>query len=598
MARRATKQKPVDQAAKITQILTPKKAGASPAPAPAARRHFTADEHIAWAEAECYRDDKKLGWSPLRYSGWQKQAIRKMLRLRPDGTLRYRTIMPCFPRRCDKTGFTACYDLHRGLEYDDQVIVIQANSEEQGGDTVFKQIADTIENSPRLRARRDAGEITVLTDVILFGHRGSIIKLQPTKEASTYGKKISVYHNTELCRAPDDKVFQVGASSTGDAWCGVAIVDSNVGDKDNPVWRFVELAQQAEEEERLAAEQGREPNPSIGDPSIGAVYISFVDLDDVLRRGCGIGLPEGEEPVHPWLDADWIRGRYAQMTRAEFLRNHCNQPTGAGEVLWTDEQIDPLFHPGLPFFLISQMELAIATKLVGGDGKWAIGVGLDRASAFSKLPDRSVLTAVGRTACKAMVGVPVPVYDERGQQVASELCDGTVYVWLGAWEFMRYLRDPIQEKLLQIDRVWGIGQVCLEQYQASDLGEWCQTKRFGDRTSLEHLSSQAKQQLVQFTHSLVSQRRVFISPFYSVLRAEFTNYREVSATSAGGIPGYEGRRKTTDIDFQSPLDGHTLKRAETWIKDDYLESGMWALYAARNARARSVARILPKPLGL
>jgi hypothetical protein len=244
------------------------------------------------------------------------------------------------------------------------------------------------------------------------------------------------------------------------------------------------------------------------------------------------------------------------------------------------------------------MELAIATKLVGGDGKWAIGVGLDRASAFSKLPDRSVLTAVGRTACKAMVGVPVPVYDERGQQVASELCDGTVYVWLGAWEFMRYLRDPIQEKLLQIDRVWGIGQVCLEQYQASDLGEWCQTKRFGDRTSLEHLSSQAKQQLVQFTHSLVSQRRVFISPFYSVLRAEFTNYREVSATSAGGIPGYEGRRKTTDIDFQSPLDGHTLKRAETWIKDDYLESGMWALYAARNARARSVARILPKPLGL
>ncbi len=590
MAKRPRKTRRKNSAQQIERLLGD---GKTTTPEPAGPlRHFTPDEHIEWVEKNCYRDVKGKGWQPLRYSGWQADAIRKLFAVTSDGVLRYKTIMPCFTRRCAKTEITATYDLHRVLEYDDQVVVIQANSEEQGGDTVFKQIVDMIRNSPRLAELETAGEITILTDAILFNHTGSIIKTQPSKEASTYGQKISVYHNTELCKAPSDAIYQVGASSTGDAWCGVAFVDSNMGDKSNAVARYVDLAQAAEEEARRAADENRQPNPTIGDPSIGCVYIHFDDLDDVLKRGCGVGLAEGVEPIHPWLDPEWIRGRFAQMTRGEFLRNHCNQPSGAGEVLWSDEQIDPLFLEGL-LPVLSGHSLEAAAKMIGGDGRWSIGVGLDRAGAFSKSPDRSVLPVVGKTIIPEMVGKPMPVYDEHGTEVAQEVCDGSVYVLLGAWEFMRTLRDPIQEKITQIDKTWGIGRVALESYQASDLGEWCKSQRFGDRVTVEHMTSQAKQQLVLFMHNLIITRRFFASPTYTVLHAELKNYREDA--SGGGIPSYGGPRKTVDLDVINPVSGKKLSRRTTWIKDDYLEAVLWAIYAARNARVIGKARTVAKP---
>jgi hypothetical protein len=346
-------------------------------------------------------------------------------------------------------------------------------------------------------------------------------------------------------------------------------------------------------------------NPEIGDSTIAVSYIFFEDFADVLKRGCGVGLPQGVEPlggelavepIHPWLDADWIRGRYKQMTRGEFLRNHCNKPSGQGDELWSAEQIDPLFLPGLPEYALTPALLAAATRIVGGDGRWRIGVGLDRAGAFSKLPDRTVLTLIGQTIVPAMVGVPVAVYDELGRQIAAELCDGSVYVLLGAWEYMYHLRDPLQAKIEQIHRAVGIGQMCLEQYQASDLCEWCKTKPFGPQTDLRHMTPQAKQQLVQFMHGLVIMRRFFAPASYHVLRAELGNYREDA--SGGGIPSYGGGRKTMDLAVRDARDGHAVKTITTWIKDDYLESALWAVEAARGAKPRTIARLVPKPFGL
>lgn len=597
MAKRPRKTKPADQAERIQTLLTGTPAAtAERAAKPERRRHFTPDEHIAWAEQTCYRDTKGVGWRPLRYAPWQREAIRTLFAVRPDGTLAYRTVMPCFPRRCDKTGITALYDLYRALAFDDQLIVIQGNSEDQGTDTVFKHIVDTVRNSPALAALERTGEVTVLTDVILFHATGSTIKVQPAKERSTYGQKISVYHNTELCKAADDALYQVGASSTGDSWCGLSIVDSNMGDRANPVARYVELAAQAREEARRAAAEGRAPNPAVGDASIGAVWVSFEGLDDVLRRGCGFGLAAGEDPVHPWLDADWIRGRYAQMTRAEFLRNHCNQPSGAGEVLWSDEQIDPLFLRAPA--VVPRAALARIVAAAGRSerlGSVTVGVGLDRAGAFSKTPDRSVLAAVARCVVPALEGVPLPVYDERGEVVGHEVGDGSLYILLAAWEFLRQLRDPLQAKLLQIDAAWGIDGLALEAYQASDLGEWCQRQRFGDRTRVEHMTAQAKVQLVSFFHGLVITRRFLAPAAYAVLRAELTNYRE---SLAGSVASYGGPRKTVDLEMPNPLTGEPAGRRTTWIKDDYLEATFWAADAARAARPRGRARVLAKPAGL
>lgn len=593
MAKRPRKQKPTDQMKQITLAMQGPSAAAAVADVAAIRRHFSPDEHIAWVEDNCYRDTKGIGWRPLRYSGWQKSSIRKLFAVDDRGVLVFKTIMPCFPRRCDKTGFTSLYDLHRAMEYDDQTIVIQGNSEEQGGDTVLKNIIDTIRNSPKLAAREKAGEITILTDTILFNTRGSIIKIQPSKEASTYGQKISVYHNTELCKAPNDSLYQVGASSTGDSWCGLSIIDSNMGDASNAVNKYVEMAQAAEIEAQKASEENRPRNLSIGDPSIGCVYIHFADLADVLKRGCGMGLEADEEPIHHWLDADWVRSRFAQMTRSEFLRNHCNIPSGAGETLWTDEQIAPLF-VRLPM-VIKKPVVNLATLLGAGSARFssiACGVGLDRASAFSKMPDRTVLSLVGRCVIPSLVGKPANVYDANGEAVAQEVTDGSLYVLLGAWEFMRHLRDPLQDKIAQIDALWGIDGMALEAYQASDLAEWCETKPFGGRTRLEHMTTPAKKQLVEFFHGLVTTRR-FIAPLgYSVLRAECTNYKE---DASSGTPSYGGKRRVVTLESFSTVTGESNGPRETWIKDDYLEATLWAIDAARDARPRGNVRVVNKP---
>ena len=611
MAKRVVKRKSPDQASAIEQALggnAPEERGAKGEGREGELlRHFSADEHIAWVEGNCYRDLKGKGWRPIKMTGWQKDETRRVLRLTPEGQLWYRTIMLCWIRRAGKSEWAGAYDLHRAAEYDDQVVVIQGNSEDQGEDTAYRAIVDMLLNSPKLRARvgvaygqkiTEGGDIEIVAGLITFGRTGSVIKVQPAKEATTYGQKIHVYHNTEGCKAANDRTYQTGASSTGDAWCGVAIVDSNMGDKSNFVCKFVELAQQAEDEEQRAKGEGREANPDIGDRTIVASYIYFADLADVLRRGCGAGLPMHEEPIHPWLDADWIRGRSVQMTRSEFLRNHCNQASGQGDELWTAEQIDPLFVPGIPQYAISAEMLGAVRRVIGGDGSWRIGVGLDRAGAFSKVPDRTVLSVVGMTLHPSLVGAMVPVYDDHGKQIATAPCDGSFYVLLGAWEYMYQLRDPLQEKLLQIQKAVGIGRICLEAYQASDLAEWCNSlAAFRGNTELRHMTSQAKQQLVHFAHGLFITRRFAASPCYAVLRAELEHYREDA--SGGGVPSYAGSRQAMDLDTFDPLTGQRRGRATTWIKDDFLEATLWAIEAAQSAPARSplAGRMLPKPAG-
>jgi len=603
MAKRARKRQRTDPARQIAGLLG---GGAQGAPAErgprdAARKHFTPDEHIEWVEAHCYRNAKAGGWQPLRYAEWQREVIRRLWAVTANGTLRYRTIIPCLPRRCGKSEIAGLYDLHRADAYDDQLIVIQANSEDQGEETVLKTITETLYNSPALRGRlawyfgqrlSADGDIVVQSGLVLFNRTGSTIKVQPAKESTAYGQRIDVYHNTELCKAHNDAVYQVGASSTGDAWCGLAIVDSNMGSVSNPVYRYVKLAEQAAEESARAAEEGREPDPGVGDASIGAVWIHFDDLADVLKRGCGEGLEDGAEPIHPWLDADWVRGRYMQMIRSEFLRNHCNRPSGAGEAIWSDEQIAPLFAAGAPAMVHGERLVELARGIEADLASLAVGVGLDRAGAFSKTPDRSVLCATGRLLIPSQAGKPVEVYDERGKAIGREPSDGTVYLLLGAWEFMYALRDPIQKRLLEIDRMWGIGAACLEAYQASDLGEWCLTQRFGKRVSIRHMTAQAKHQLVQFANGLVITRRALISPYYTVLRAELTHYAE---DASGAVPSYGGEREKRVLDVVNPFSGEPIKQATTWIKDDYLEAWLWSLAAARDAAAAPRARAVAKP---
>ena len=64
----------------------------------------------------------------------------------------------------------------------------------------------------------------------------------------------------------------------------------------------------------------------------------------------------------------------------------------------------------------------------------------------------------------------------------------------------------------------------------------------------------------------------------------------------GGVPSYGGPRKTLTLEFPDPRTGD-VRREATWIKDDYLESGLWATQAARDAQPRGRGRIVDKPAG-
>ena len=603
MAKRLQKKRNITQ--EISQALGAKKINLG-AKNNSTRKHFSADEFIAWAESNIYRDDKFNGWTPLKYSSYQKKYIAKLLTLTDDGLLKYKTIMPCWCRRMGKSEFSVVYDIMRCIKFADQKVVMQANSSDQAQGTIFGEACKFIQNSPNLKKLTDTGAISVLSDVILFDN-GSEIKFQPASEASTYGQKIHVYHHTEGCKARTQDIYDVGASSTGDAWCGVSIIDSNMGSATNMVYKFQQLAEAAENEAINAKNEKREIDLSVGDSSVACSYVSFENLNDVLKRGCGVGLEAGIEPIHPWIDANWMRGRAAQMIESEFLRNHCNLATGSGSAIWSAEQIDPLFSSQLPS-IITPANFKFISTLLGSKKtlRFAIGAGLDRADAFSKNPDRSSLAVTARVIVPELVGQQMPFYDKFGEVITTQISDGSFYILLGIWDFMYQLRDPIQSKILQLDKIFnGKLKFSFESYQSSDLGEWCQTKRFGKNVAIEHMTQQGKKQLVEFVNGLIVTRRFLASNAYSILRAEFCNYREKSAD--GRLPTFKGKYQANfELDDYRPIKQFGIatgdskpEKYKTWIKDDNLEAVFWSIKAASEAKLTTgKSIIIDKPLGL
>lgn len=546
---------------------------------------------FAWSEANVYRN-AKAGWCPMTWTPWGRGEWSRLLRLDDAGQLVYKTLMICWPRRFGKTEGIAVYQLMRMDRYPDQVCIVQANSADQAKDTVLGMAMDMVLHSPKLlaRVRTNSGQLVnvkgdiVLTEEGIFFDNGSCLRIQTTATrgeqgaTSGVGKRISVYNNTEGCKARSPAMMLEMGVSCSDAWNGLVACDSNMGDVDNFVSDFVAKGQQAEAERMSAIAESRPGNLSIGDPSVGVSYVYFNDLDDMLTRGIAMA---------PWIDPATVRGNYAKMTAGQFARNILNKASGSGDEIWSAEQIDPLFVSGIPDVLPPSIIPEFARRF-GGEGRLAIGVGLDRAGAFSKTPDRSVITATGRFTVPALVGKPRPVYDAKGKAIGEEVTDGTFYCLVGAWEFMHALGDPIRDKIRQIDQAYGIGAVNLEAYQASDLGEWCKTQRFASRSNIVHMTAQARQQLVTFADGLVKTRRLILPAGQVILRAEFLSYREDA--SGGGVPSYSGIRKTVELE----KDG---KRFTTWIKDDYLESFLWSLDAARTAPTVHRAVMMDKPAG-
>jgi len=506
----------------------------------AARYRELPEGYVRWAEDTAYVLDKHSNtYVPFRFTEWQKAELRRILTPDDAGNLQYLTLVLSWPRRHGKSLVAALYDIWRALNFDHQNVVIGSNSKEQTLSTAYQAAEETIRNSPKLKRMLDAGEIVITTNVIAFARTGSEIKGIPTSEASAYGQKINVGHVTELCKALTDALYQVIASSTGDAHLGVAICDSNVGAVDNIVWQLIQLAESGE------------------DPTIGVSYIHYTDVDDAIAQ------------APPWIDAAWLRSRLRQMTRGEFRRNHLNIPAAAGEKLFTRAQVDRCFTSALPGWgtdgeampaplprVFSAEEFRRLRRDCALMGVLSVGGGLDRAMPFAHR-DRTFWASGAKLLVETTEG-EIPVYDEDGELVGLEAPDPWVYVLLNLVAFPYSNAEAIKRVIAaDRERYERFDNVSFEQYQAGDLWTWGQTQ--GIPCVLTHFTAPVQMEAYSDFYRVVASGRFYASAAHWILREEMMNAEE---DASGRTPSFGGPRVTV----RDP-EGKAVR-----IKDDAVEA--------------------------
>lgn len=577
MAKRRKIEAPVTPATIAAAVLG---GGVGPAPMASPARHFSAQDYFNWCESTCFTLDKASNaWVPFRFTDWQRTAWERLLTLTDDGRLNALTWMLCWPRRHGKSQLGGYYDIQRCLSYSDQNVIVCANSADQSEETVFRLITDTLLNSPSLKRKVDAGKIVVGTTDIYFAETGSRITCIPHSEASAYGKRIHVAHNTELCKARTDAVYQVLASSTGDAWCGLVICDSNVGDESNAVVNLLKLS-------GVHFRQGAIERGPPDDPSIVASFVGYESLDDAAARG----------PA--WIPRPWLDSRRLQMTAGEFRRNHLNVPSSGAEVCFPLALVRRAFVDDLPLVVDLTALAAIRTRYQ--HHALHIGGGLDRALGLSVKTDRTVWTVAASGCRPDLLHKSMPVYSEDGSPLGEMPADPWEYTILRQYVVPMAMDHPLKDAILADRKLFGrFTRVSLESYQARDIYDWCLAQRI--EAEIVHMTWQAQSNLVRMMVELLSTNRLRISAANTLLYHELLNYRE---DCSGSTPSYGGPKRTIRID-QSPdqptgdaAPPRHLAGGELTIKDDALESAMWALWSLRAAKKRPPPGSAPrKPPG-
>ncbi len=520
------------------------------------------DGFIAWCEDEtCVLDKATNSWVEFRFEDWQEVEIRSVLFTDEQGNLKYSTIVLSWPRRHGKSEIAARIDIWCCLNWDNQVAVVMSNSQEQSTDTVWKICDDMIKNSPKLKARLDAGEIVVTTTEINFTRTSSVIRFSPASEKSAYGKKINKAHVLELCKATDSELYDTLHSSTGDAFMGLTIADSNVGTIDNIVCKLIDLGQSGK------------------DPQIGVSYIHYKDLDDAIKRG-----PR-------WIDPKWLRSCAAQMMPGEFRRNHLNIPATVGSKLFTEAQVNACFdraprgwdfvahppsgegasspvpQPGAATLprIFSREEFYRLRSRCALWGVLSKSGGLDRALPFARR-DRTFWAVVAKLLVESD-GKEIPVYDEDGAISGFELPDPFIYVLLNLVEFPWSNAAAIQRVIeADVERYDGIDNMSFEQYQAADLKDWADAQ--GWSAVLTHFLGPVQLEAYSEFYRIVASGRFYAGAEHWILRAEMQNVEE---DESGKSPSFGGPKVTVRDPEGKPVR----------IKDDSVESVINAVIAAR-----------------
>lgn len=552
----------------------------------AAHAHFGADYFIGFCEAH-YHDKSKASSEPepFRFAEFQKDQIRKLMVLDAECKLAGYTWLVSWPRRHLKTGLCGMYELARCLHYPNQLIVIQASSEEQAEDAALSRVVELIRFSPNFRvvsqrtresfdavfnpveqyAKRFPGDkitLEVRDGNVRFSN-GSRIVAVPSGVTSVYGQRISVYRATELHLAKKEDAFNAGSGSTGDSWCGLTIVDSTQGSPDQVVARITESGKLAEETE------GRQ-----GDATTIVSHVYYEDLRDAIERGPS------------WIPEGWLRSMAMRMLPSDFARNHLNRSVGAG---------CPVFSAAL-LRLAREKELSKAICSQMGNGFHAsytpkeafrmlrrgfrghgveLAYGLDRAMGMTR-GDRTVLTVMAAGVDEGLGGVELPVYDDAGDEIDRRPIEPVIFFPLAVVCFPWSRSDEIKRAIAWLCRLYGEPvRMNFETYQAKDLADWAADA--GYSVELVNMTDANKAMMVRQFNEALAEGRVVLPANKrgpaGLLNAELERYSEEA--SEGRFPKYGGKKSSVILD----LDGSGPAR--TQIKDDSAESALWGMHGLR-----------------
>jgi hypothetical protein len=515
---------------------------------------------LRWAEDFAYiKNPKTNKFEPLVWLNWEvTEILRVMQPSEQDKTkFKYLTMLFCWPRRYGKTMLASLIDTWAADVFENQNVVIGANSEHQAQSTAFDFCREIVLNSPALKSRATVGMTNVK-----FTQTRSEITAVPRSIPSMYGQSINVGHPTELCVAKNDEHYQVLASSTGDVQ-GIILVDSNFGSVSNIVYQLFELGMTGQ------------------DPTIGVSIIAFKDIEEAI-----------EYNLSPYITEKWLRSRAMQMTSGEFKRNHLNQPSEGASNMFTEEQaaavVAPWNYPLAKDRFNELVKERYITHMLGG--------GYDGSLSFSKRGDRTIwaYTIKGEMRDEILLkeypeqfGLIGGSQDEELKDISEAYTEPYEYIVLECGEIKNNDQQAAQRIILYCKGKYGApSKVGLEAYQAAGLYQWCSANNI----PAELISPTTNVQVAMFNlfYQLVNARRLRSLKGQWLFQTELALFQADEVNSEFGL-GKQVKLKVSqdeDIDVERSRD-----EPETiYVKDDSVYAVAHSIYCLKDAVPVAAAR--------
>lgn len=396
-------------------------------------------------------------FEPFVPEQFQRDFVTRALATDSNGDFKHGTIVFSFPRRHSKTTLAALLCLWRFTTRQGENILALANSRTQTASVSFGLARRIVLNSSALREL--IGVDNILTEKMLLPMFNNVFRGVPCNESSLYGEKITCGWCSELHAAQSDEAMQILGSSLGDSENAWLLVDSTVDGVGGPLHKLQTLAETGE------------------DPTVFFGLLQYRDL------------AEGMEKSPPWIRRPWLESRNKQLLPATFSTQHLNQRSEASNSLFAAADISAC-KARLP------MPMNIQTLRAYAQGRsFVCGGGLDRAYAFSLNGDKTIWTSVAKLA-------PVP---EQDGGTGGE----AVYLVLNQKDIFGSLASGIKKAITQDYKEFSLHNVCIEAYNAQDIGIWSTEQ--GMPCEIIHATNTAQQPAFLELHRIVKEGRLLFS---------------------------------------------------------------------------------------